>query len=157
MSVPFLDIADALALRFAPANVTPPTGYRNIAASTARLQNNLANVPFVAIFPPEPGEIEVTIGGGRRVTVIPFRVRFHFDRASGDLSKITTALYEWAEVLFDQLTTSSKLGLGGAPGVMKSTPTTGPGFAVLPYAGTEYDGIEWIVTVWYEDAYLMTP
>lgn len=157
MSVPFLTIADALAARFAPANVTPPTGYRNIAKSTARLDNNLANVPFVAIFPPEPGEINVTVSPGRRVTEIPFKVRFHFDRASGDLSKITAALYAWATVLFDQLATQSKLGLGGAPGVMKSLPTTGPGFAVLPYAGTEYDGIEWIVTVWYEDAYTMTP
>jgi hypothetical protein len=156
MAVPFLTIADALAARFAPANVTPPTGYRNIAQSTARLQNNLANVPFVAVFPPEPGEIAVTISPGRRITEIPFKVRFHFDRASGDLSKITTALYAWAAVLFDQLQTNSKLGLAGS-GVMKSMPTTGPGFAVLPYAGTEYDGIEWIVTVWIEDAYTMTP
>jgi hypothetical protein len=156
MAVPFLDIADALADRFDPDNVTPPTGYRNIARSTARLENNLANVPFVAVYPPEPGEIEVTITPGRRVTVIPFRVRFHFDRASGDLSKITTALYEWAEVLFDLLRTNSKLGLGGS-GVMKSLPTTGPGFAVLPYAGTDYDGIEWTVSVWVEDAYQMTP
>jgi hypothetical protein len=157
MSVPFLTIADALALRFAPANVTPPSGYRNIALSTARLNNNLVNVPFVAIFPPEPGEVETTISPGRRVTVIPFRIRFHFDQASGDLSKITAALYLWATVLYDQLQTGAKLGLGGAPGVMKAMPTSGPGFATLPYAGTDYDGIEWIITVWYEDAYQMTP
>lgn len=157
MSVPFLTIADALAAKFAPGVVTPPTGYRNIALSTARLQNNLVNVPFIAIFPPEPGSVEVTIDPGRRITVIPFRLRFHFDQASGDLSKTTAALYSWATVLYDQLATGAKLGLGGAPGVMKAIPTSGPGFATLPYAGTEYDGIEWTVSVWYEDAYLMTP
>ena len=154
MSVPFLTIADALADRFKPANVTPPTGLRNISYATARLENNLANTPFVAIFPPEPGSVEVTINPGQRMTVIPFRVRFHFDRASGDLSKNTVALYKWAEVLFDLLQTNAKLGTAG---VMKSMPTSGPGFAVLPYAGVDYDGIEWTVTVWYEDAYLMTP
>jgi hypothetical protein len=157
MAVPFLTIADALALRFAPGNVTPPTGYRNIARSTARLENNLVNAPFVAVYPPEPGSVEVTISPGKRRTVIPFRIRFFFDRSSGDLPKNVKALYEWAEVLFDLLRTESKLGLGGGDGVAKAIPTTGPGFAPMEYAGTEYDAIEWIVSVWYEDAYQMTP
>lgn len=154
MSVPFLDIADALAAKFAPASVTPPTGYRNIARATARLENNLSNVPFVAVFPPEPGQVNVAIDPGRRVTEIPFRVRFHLGLTTGDLSKVMVALYEWAEVLYDLVQTGSKLGVSG---VMKAMPTSGPGFGTLPYAGKDYDGIEWTVTVWYEDSYLMTP
>jgi hypothetical protein len=158
MSVPFLTIADALAAKFVPAQVTPPTGYRNITFATARLNNNIVNVPFVAVFPPAPGEIEVTyVNQNQRTTVIPFKLRFYFEKSSGDLAEVTTALYSWATVLYDRLNTGNVLGLGGNPGVMKTFVTSGPGFASLPYAGTEYDGIEWTVSVWYKDDPALTP
>ena len=46
-------IAQALAARFAPANVTPPSGLQNIRVSTEYLPDFIGAPPTVLVFPPE--------------------------------------------------------------------------------------------------------
>jgi hypothetical protein len=156
MALNMLAIADGLAARFAPANVTPPTNpttsvaYTNIRESTARLPNNLTAFPCVEVYPPAPGEGDMIIGGGQRRSTWPFTVRFYYGQSSGDLERDMVALYKWWSVLIDQVLLGYTLG-GTAT---KALPTT-TGIGVHEYGGVEYAVIEMTVEVTTEDTYTM--
>lgn len=152
MALNVLSIADGLAARFAPGAVTPPTNpatgsaYQNIRESTARVPNNLTSFPYVAVFPPRPGDVELIIGGGQRRASWPFTVRFYYGLASGDLERDMVALYKWWGVLLDQVLKGYTLG--GT--VLKALPTTS-GIGIHEYGGTEYGVIELSVEITTED------
>lgn len=137
----FLAIADALALRFAAANVTPPTGQPPIRKSTARPENNAPPDPFVFVLL-EDGTLTV---GPVREGEHHFLVRFHHSPKAGDTSEAHAVLLTWLGVLLDQLNPAMLLGLAGT---VTKAQTTGYALRVFTYGGTEYWGIEIPVTVW---------
>jgi hypothetical protein len=140
----FLAMADGLAARYDDGVVTPPTGYTNITLSTARLPNGLATLPAVLVFL-ENGE--GTYIPDRRLGEHHFRVRFLYDKSSGDLRKEMVSLLKWLTVLWDQTHAATKLGVSG---VMKALPT-GYELGQFDYAGEHYDGFDILVTVWTEE------
>ncbi len=140
-SLNFLTIADALALRFAAAAVTPPSGQPPIRKSTARPENNAPPDPFVFVLL-DDGTLTV---GPVREGEHHFLVRFYHSRKAGDTAEAHMVLLKWLGVLLDQLNAAMLLGLAGA--VTKSQ-TTGYRLAVLTYGGVEYWGLEIPVTVW---------
>ena len=150
MSLDFLAIADGLAARYAPAAVTPPTGYTNITLSTARLPNGLATLPAVLVFP-EGGDATYN---AQREGQHQFRVRFLLDQSSGDLRKNMVSLLKWLGVLWDQTHAAVKLGLSST--VMKALPASYE-LGVFDYGGEKYDGIDVLVTVWTSDTVTLTP
>jgi hypothetical protein len=155
-----LAIADGLALRFAAANVTPPTNpvttvaYPNIRESTARLPNNLTAFPCVEVYPPAPGESDMTYMSGLRRSEHLFTVRFYLGKSSGDLERDMVALYLWWGVLIDQIHAAMKLGIG--PPVLKAIPMSS-GIGIHEYGGIEYAVIELSVQITTEDTVTLVP
>lgn len=152
MTLELLSVADALALRYAPAVITPPPGLPNIKKSTARPENNAPPDPFVLVFL-DDGTL-VYAGGGRRAGEHHFLVRFYHSAKAGDTAEAHMVLLSWLGVLLDATHGASKLGL--APLVDKAIPT-GYRTAVLTYGGTEYNGLELPVTVWTTDSIDLVP
>jgi hypothetical protein len=158
MSLNLLAIADGLALRFAPANVTPPTNpitsvaYQNIRESTARLPNNLTAFPCVEVYPPAPGEGQFIIGGGQRRSTLPFTVRFYLGKSSGDLERDMVALYAWWSVLLDQVLKGYTLG-----GTVTKALPVDSGIGIHEYGGIEYAVIEQTVEITTEDTVTPVP
>jgi hypothetical protein len=153
MSLDMLAIADALADRYAPANVTAPSGYTNIRSSTARLTNNLSAFPLVEVYPPGPGESEVIYSGGERVGHHLFTVRFYLGRSSGDLPRDMAGLYAWWGVLLNQLHGAVKIGL---PAVVTKAYVQDSGIGTHEYGGVEYGVVELSVMVDTSDTYTWT-
>lgn len=141
MSLDFLAIADALALRFSAVNLTPPTGQPPIRKSTARPENNAPASPFVFVLL-DSGTLTV---GPSREGEHAFLVRFFHSKKAGDTSEAHMVLLTWLGVLLDQLNAAMKLGL---PLVVTKAQTTGYRLATFTYGGVEYWGIEIPVTVW---------
>lgn len=147
----FRAICNALATRYAAANVTPPTNpatgvaYPNIKLATAQPPNAVKQFPTVIVFP-DSGDL--VYNPGQRRGEHQLLVNFYFARASGDLTRDWTALEAWLGVLIDQLHGASKLGLAGT--VMKALAMKYE-FGELIYAGVSYDGITITVHVWTEE------
>ena len=133
-------ITVALAGRFAPAQVTPPTGYDNIRVSTGNLPGQMIPLPAVLVFP-EGGEFDHTRGIGKRDSDHAFVVRFYYNQ-TGDLERDTVALRKWLTVLVDQLKLSMQLG-----GIVTAARIESYTVGVFPYAGLQYTGIELTVRV----------
>lgn len=137
-------IAQAVAARYAAAQVTPPAGLSNIRLATADLPQKLVVGrstfrPVVLVFPDE-GSLAPS-SGYQRQGEIRFKVRFYLVR-SVDLARETNALRRWLTVLVDQHKTSMQLG-----GLVTWCRTVGWRLALLPYAGVTFAGIELDVSV----------
>lgn len=135
-------IAAAIAVRFAAAAITPPSGYDDIALSTSELPNAVASTPTVLVFPPS-GQWSFN-AGATRVGDLAFPVRFYIAKAA-DNPRATAAVNAWYSVLIGQLIGQLALGQSAA-GVTHSF-ITGSQAGTLTYADMEYVGIEFTVTV----------
>lgn len=145
MALDMKAIADALAARYAPGVVTPPTGLPNIVAATATPPNAIPQSPYVVVWP-DTGRF--THPPARRKAEHDFLVHFHYARHEGDIPRESAALLRWLGVLFDQ--TNGQLQLGLAPIVTQALVQTWD-IGSLVYAGVEYDGIVLGVRVWTSD------
>lgn len=141
MSLDFLAIGDALAVRFANPTLTPPAGQPPIRKSTARPENNAPPDPFVFVL---LNDGSLTVGPVREGEH-HFLVRFFHSRKAGDTSEAHMVLLTWLGPLLDQLNAALLLGLAG---VVTKSQTTGYSLSILTYGGVEYWGIEIPVTVW---------
>jgi hypothetical protein len=131
--VPDFDaILTAVAARYAPGQVTPPTGFDNIRTSTADAPDNLV-APCVIVFPND-GTFDP--GNGTRGGHHDCLVRFYFEKAA-DLPRQMSALRKWLTVLVDQHLTGTYLG-----GVVAAVWTSKWSVGQLDYGGTSYAGIE---------------
>lgn len=135
-------IATAIATRFNAASITPPTGYDDIALSTADLPNGITSTPTVLVFPPT-GQWSFS-AGAQRVGDLTFPVRFYIARAA-DNPRATAAVNAWYSVLIERLVGQLALGQSAA-GVTHSF-ITGTQAGTLTYADVEYVGIELTVEV----------
>lgn len=148
----FMAIADAIADRFAPGNVTPPVGQANIRLSTARRPNARPASPFVTVVWVSSSDIwESGRLSGRPVS---FQVDFHLAPSRGDVARDDVSITSWAGVLRQQLFGQVKLGLG--PLVTKSA-VTDISRQTLVYAGDEWNGIRLRVDVWTSEPVVATP
>ena len=137
--VPDFDaIADALAARFAPGQLTAPTGYLTIRVATAKTPNQLPPLPCVLVFP-DSGTF--TTGNGTRLGNHSFLVRFYYNQI-GDMARDVEACRDWLTVLADQLRTSVQLG-GTVSYCRLDTWKIGQ----LSYGGVDYSGIEFGVAI----------
>jgi hypothetical protein len=130
-------IADALAARYASANITPPTGeINNIRLATADPPQALDVFPAVLVFAMvEPAEF--SFGANVRKGLVPFNVEFYLG-TDGDLKRQARRLHAWAGVLLDATLTSTHLGLGA---VVALTWARRMQIGVLEYAGAKIPGI----------------
>ncbi len=151
MSLNLKAVADALAARYAPALVTPPTGYPNIVASTATPPNALPQSPYVVVW---PNTGEITYIPGVRKGEHEFLVNFYYAKHEGDIPRESAALLNWLGILLDQIHDQTALGL--APIVLKALVVSWA-IGALPYAGTTYDGITLTVRVWTQDNVELVP
>jgi hypothetical protein len=148
--VNLLTIADALAARFAPGLVTPPTGRKNITAATARPPNAIPNTPYVVAWA-DSGE--VTFPPGQMLGEHEFKVTFYYSKSEADIPREYAALLDWVGVLLARLAGQTQLGVVG---VKKAIPMRWEiGTAI--YAGVTYEAIIITVHVWTEDAVTLTP
>lgn len=154
----YLALGTALAYRYDPANVTPPTkpsggSYDNIVASTVTPPNTLARFPYVVVW---PNEGTLIVGSGQ-VLGRPqeFLVNFYYAKTEGDLPREETALLSWLGVLLAQ--TFPALQLGYTDGtVLKAIPVKWT-IGALVYAGMTYDGITITIHIWTNENVTLTP
>jgi hypothetical protein len=132
--VPDFDaIADALAARFAPGQLTAPTGYLTIRVATAKTPNQLPPLPCVLVFP-DAGTFET--GNGTRIGHHTFLVRFYYSQI-GDFARDVEACRDWLTVLADQLRASVQLS-----GTVTRASLDSWKIGQFGYGGNEYSGIE---------------
>jgi hypothetical protein len=131
-------IGTALAARYAPAQVTPPTGYENIRSSTADLPTQMLPLPAVLAFLDE-GSFRT--GNGDRFGTHRWVLRFYYNQA-GDIERDMTALRRWLTVLADQLRLSAQLA-----GVVTRCTLDSYRIGIMRYAGLDYTGIEFGVSL----------
>lgn len=131
-------ITIALAARFGPGTVTPPTGYDPIRLSTGDLPNQMTPLPTVLVYP-EQGEF--TQYPGKRDSGHTFLVRFYYNE-TGDMARDMVALRKWLTVLSDQLKGATMLG-----GIVTSANITSWKIGAMSYAGIDYSGIEFSVRI----------
>ena len=145
-----LTIADALALRFASTNVTPPSGLKTITTSTSRPPNAIPNAPFVIVWPVSG---DITYNPGMRYGEHEFSVIFYYAKSEADIPREYVALMSWLGVLLGQLDGQMKLGVVG---VLKAVPMRWA-IGVHNYAGVTYEGITLTVHVWTQDTVTLVP
>ena len=135
-------IAQALAARYDPANVTPPTGLDNIRLSTERLPDFIAMPPTVLVFPPEE---EFSYSPGSRQSVQDWPIRFYETEVSGP-GRTVERLYLWRPILIGQLLPNSLLGQSGSGGVAWAA-IAGARIGTLTYGEQQFQGIEMVARV----------
>lgn len=135
----FTAAATALAARYAPAQMTAPTGYKAVKLSTFTPPEAMPPTPCVFVFAPEAGTYDT--GGGTRIGEHDFMVRFYYDQA-GDMARQAAALLKWMPVLFGQLRQSVNLSSTVDLAHLVSYKT-----GYITYSGLDYAGIEMTVRV----------
>lgn len=134
-------IAQALAARYAPANVTPPSGLTNIRVATEALPELVNAPPTVLVFPPEE---QFAYTPGSRQSVQDWPIRFYLARVNTP-ARAVTALYRWRSVLIGQLLPNSQLG-ESADGVVFGV-IVAARIGTLVYGEVEFEGIEMVARV----------
>lgn len=134
MSTDFDAIGTALAARFAPAQVTPPTGLQNIRRSSIDLPNTLAGLPVVLVWPDQG---ELAPGQGSRLSTVDYIVRLYFS-VTANLPRETNQCRQWLGRLIDQVRVGESLG--GPPVAVARVVRWRIG--ILPYGRRDYTGIE---------------
>lgn len=135
-------IAQAIAARFAPAAVTPPSGLQNIRLATEDLPQVLNMTPAVLVFPPDES---FSYTPGSRQSAQDWPVRFYLANTSG-LGRAVTDLYRWRSVLIGQILPQSQLGQSGSGGVAYAV-MAGARIGRLIYEGVEFEGVDMVVRV----------
>lgn len=135
-------IATAIATRFSSANVTPPSGYKNIALSTAELPNALTSLPAVLVFPPD-GSWSFNAGAAR-VGDLTFDVRV-FLGPMMDNGRNAAMVNKWHSKLIEQLI--GQLALGQSLNGVTHSFITSSRSGIIEYADIQYVGIEFEVNV----------
>jgi hypothetical protein len=125
--------AIAIAARYAPGQLTAPTGLNTIRSSVAAPPGAIGPTPCVVVTP-EQGQFET--GNGTRTGIQEWWVRFYLDQTS-DLERSLPALLKWLSVLMYQHLTSTTLG-GTVAWVKLFSYRVG----ILVYGGVDYTGIE---------------
>lgn len=132
--MPDLDaIGEAIALRYTPANLTPPAGLPAIRSATADLPNQLGALPLVLIFP-EGGELNP--GNGTRPGRHTFLARLYLAETN-DWPRHSKALRRWATKLLDVHGTVA--ALGGAVVIVRSVAWS---IGSMRYEPDTYAGVE---------------
>ena len=135
-------IAQALAARYAPANVTAPTGLQTIRLATDYLPDEITAPPTVLVFPPEEA---FSYTPGSRQSVQDWPIRFYEAQVTGP-GRHVERLYLWRPVLIGQLLPNSLLGQSGSGGVAWAAIVSAR-IGTLDYAGTTFQGIEMVARV----------
>lgn len=135
-------IATALAGQFSSANVTPPTGYANIAFSSAELPNAITSLPAVLVFPPD-GTWTYN-SGATRVGDLRFNVRV-FLGPMMDTGRNAQMINKWHSVLIDR--TLNRLALSQATNGVTHCFIESSSSGMIDYADQKYVGVELDVVV----------
>lgn len=148
-------ITQALTARFAADAITPPTGYNDPGTAVFALPTAITTTPTAIVFPPEG---EFRYAAHMRTGTLAYTVRWYI-ADTADLPRATTAMYDWSNILLDQLETAFDLDLTpfydeafAEAGYQVTSPVThavvdGIRFGKLEYAEQEYTGIELSVVV----------
>lgn len=129
----FNAIAEAVAARYAPGQVTPPAGLDNVRQATADLPQAITKTPVVLIYP-DSGELAP--GNGTRLGEHRFLARFYFG-LTRNLERETNACRRWLTVLVDQHGAAAQLA-----GLVAVVRTVDWRIGQMDYAGKTYTGIE---------------
>ena len=146
--VDFDAIAIALAARYAPGLMSPPSGQAVLRLSTADLPQQVTVTPAILVFPPNTGTLEY--GASTRQGESGFKLQFFYSMGV-DMKRDSVALRKWLGVLLDQLRGAAQLG-----GIVASARVDAWRTAKLTYGGDEFNGIELDVTIVTAEAWTAT-
>ena len=151
-------INTALVARFSAAQVTAPAGgYDTIRVATGDLPGQMTPLPTVLVFP--TSGIYDQKAAGKRDSTNMFTVRFYYNQ-TGDAERDFMALRKWLDVLSDQLRASVQLGgltwtSGVRQGEVTRAKVDSAKVGILTYAGLQYSGIEFNVSVFVNESLTM--
>lgn len=147
-----LDIADALATKYASLTLSPvPSGVVGgavVRTSTARVPNKIPTSPFVTVFLPEG---ELVLAPQHVDYGLDFRVTFHYAKHAADTARDVTGMLAWLGVVLGATWSGMSLGVTG---VKKAYPTAFK-FVVAEWGGDEWYGWEITVRVDYGESQVM--
>lgn len=127
-AINYVDIANALALRFSATNVTAPTGEPALRSSTTHIIPAGIHPPCVVIFGPE--EPVINYYPGMMVTTTQlWRVQFYL-AVPGDYGRVNDKLLKWRNAIYAALDAHIQLGLDY---INEATVTNVSGPGELPY------------------------
>jgi len=138
MAIDFDAIATALAARYAPGLMSPPSGLGALRLSTATLPQQVSVTPAVLVFP-DSGTLEY--GSSTRQGDALMKLQFLYSMGV-DMARDSVALRKWLGVLLDQLRGAAQLG-----GIVASARVTGWRTVKITYGGGDFNGIELDVAV----------
>jgi len=147
VALDFDAIAAALAARYAPGLMTPPSGLGAVRLSTADLPQQVTVTPAVLVFP-DSGTLEY--GSSTRQGDAVMRLQFLYSMGV-DMKRDSIALRKWIGVLLDQLRGAAQLG-----GIVASARVTGWRTVKITYGGDDFNGIELDVAVVTTEAWTAT-
>jgi len=147
MAIDFDAIATALAARYAPGLMSPPSGLGALRLSTATLPQQVSVTPAVLVFP-DSGTLEY--GSSTRQGDALMKLQFLYSMGV-DMPRDSVALRKWLGVLLDQLRGAAQLG-----GIVASARVTGWRTVKITYGGDDFNGIELDVAVVTTEAWTAT-
>lgn len=147
MAIDFDAIATALAARYAPGLMSPPSGLGALRLSTATLPQQVSVTPAVLVFP-DSGTLEY--GSSTRQGDALMKLQFLYSMGV-DMARDSVALRKWLGVLLDQLRGAAQLG-----GIVASARVTGWRTVKITYGGDDFNGIELDVAVVTTEAWTAT-
>ena len=147
MAIDFDAIATALAARYAPGLMSPPSGLGALRLSTATLPQQVSVTPAVLVFP-DSGTLEY--GSSTRQGDALMKLQFFYSMGV-DMPRDSVALRKWLGVLLDQLRGAAQLG-----GIVASARVTGWRTVKIAYGGDDFNGIELDVSVVTTEAWTAT-
>ena len=131
-------VATALAARYAPGLMSPPSGQGALRLSTATLPQQASVLPAVYVFP-DSGTLQYQPNGRQGDAV--FKLQFLYSMGV-DMARDSVGLRKWLGVLIDQLRGATQLG-----GTVAAARVTAWRTAKITYGGDEFNGIELEVSV----------
>lgn len=134
MSLDLYAIGTAIATRYAPANVTPPTGEPTLRYATADLPVAIGATPAIVVVS-DGGTL--TFGSQTRRGAHRYSVNLYIEDA-GDYGRQMARAAKWASALLDVPLASVHLGM---PDTVSQTWLASYEIGLLEYAGTTFVGV----------------
>jgi hypothetical protein len=141
-------IATAIATRYGPGLMTPPSGQGPVRSATANLPQQVTATPAVLVFP-DSGSFDYS--PSKRAANVQFKLQFLYSMGV-DMPRDSAGIRKWIGVLVDQLKGAAQLGASVSSARVMAWRTV-----KVTYGGEEFNGVELDVDVQTSEAWSPTP
>jgi hypothetical protein len=138
-------IAGAIAAR--KSAISTPSGYEAIKVATADLPDTIGFTPTLLVMPPVMDEANYNASRSRTFTLL-YPCALYLSQADGTPRR-AKAVHDWFTAVYPMQGGQLQLGLS----YVALATLIGLEARVMPYGGTDYDGLHWFVRVRISEVY----